>query len=70
MASTTRRLRLRASIEESRARGLETLALMRQLEMAQAERRIDSIAAAGQQADLDRAFRAAALAHPSTDQTR
>lgn len=66
MSRSTHRLALRASIEKSRARGLETMALLRQLELAQMDRRIDSIAAAGQQAELERAFRAAAIAQPHT----
>lgn len=69
MSRSTRRLALRASIEKSRARGLESATLLRQLELTQHEQRVDAIEAAGQQREIERAFRIGAIAHPHTHRT-
>lgn len=70
MSRNNRRLALRASIEKSRARGLEAISTIHRLDAMRAERRIDALASAGDRVELDRAFRVAALTHPSVDQTR
>lgn len=66
MSRSTRRLALRATLEQSRARGLEAMEALRQIEVTQSERRIDALAAAGQHSELERAFRIAAITNPRT----
>ena len=69
MSRRNRRLALMASLEKSRARGLEAAAFMQGMEAVQQAQRIDALVAAGERNELLRSMKAAALANPQQYQT-